>query len=134
MRPAVIVDSSVLVAFCDPEDQLHPVVQPALAERLATSHQLIVPASVLSEVLVGAYQASPHAVRTVEGFVDNLATLVAPLDRRTARAAAQYRAAHPTLPLLAAFVFATAKTVNAQQILTTNPSWKNIDDRAHILR
>lgn len=134
MSTPVVVESTVLVAFCDPADPLHEFVHQAVADQITAGHPLVVPASALAEVLVGAYQTSPHAVRTVEGFVSDLAATVYPVDREVARAAAQYRADNPGLPLLAAFVFGTAKTVNAQQILTTNLGWKGVDDRTVILR
>jgi predicted nucleic acid-binding protein len=130
----VVLDAAVLLGFCDPDDPAHPVTVAAVTDCLAAGSRLIVPVSVLSEVLVGAYRTSAHAVRTVEGFVDDLITQVYPIDRPVGRAAAQYRAEHPDLPLYAAFVLATAKVLNARQILTTDPSWKQKDSRVHILR
>lgn len=132
--PTIVIDATVLVGFCDPDDPFHQVIRVALVECLTTGNSLVVPVSVLSEALVGAYRATPHAVRIVEGFVDDLATQVYPLDRPVGRAVARYRADHPRLPLAAALVFGTAKVVNAQQILTTDMSWKDIDNRTRVLR
>jgi predicted nucleic acid-binding protein len=135
MRPlTVVIDTTVLVGFCDPDDPLHQVSWAALVECVTAGNSLVVPVSVLSEALVGAYRATPHAVRTVEGFVDDIATRLYPIDRPVGRVAARYRADHPGLPLAAALVFGTAKVVSAQQILTTEPSWKDIDDRTRVLR
>jgi predicted nucleic acid-binding protein len=125
MRP-VVVDSLVLLAFCDPDDPLHGVARAAVSECLLAGVPLVVPASVLSEVLVCAYRATPHAVRVVQGFVDELASEVRPLDRVAARAAARCRATRDGLPLHAGLVLGTAMSVAADRVLTADP-------RVHVL-
>jgi predicted nucleic acid-binding protein len=133
MKP-VVLDSTALLGFCDPDDPNHAVARAAVAECLAVGQPLVVPVSVLSEVLVGAFRSTPHAVRTVEGFVDDLVTEVRPIDRPTGRAAARYRADFPALRLAAALVIGTAKVIDAAQILTTDPTWAEVDPRIRVLR
>jgi predicted nucleic acid-binding protein len=130
----VVVDATVLVGFCDPDETAHEVATAALTACLAAGTGLVVPVSVLSEVLTGAYRNTPHAVRVIEGFVKELASRVYPIDRAVGRAAAQYRAEHPGLPLHAALVLGTAKIVNAERILTTDASWIDKSARVHIVR
>lgn len=133
MRPTTVIDAAVLLTFCDPDHALHPVVRTALAGCLTVGNSLVIPASVLSEALVNAYRATPHAVRTVEGIADDLASKIQPVDRPVARAAARYRADHPRLTLSAALVFGTAKVVNAYQIFTLDPSWADLDEGVRVL-
>lgn len=87
MKP-IVLDSPVVIGFCDPDDAVHTSARLALAGCLTAGHPLVVPVSVLSEVLVGAFRSTPHAVRTVEGFLDDLVSEVRPLDRAAGRAAA----------------------------------------------
>jgi predicted nucleic acid-binding protein len=132
MKP-VVIDSTVLLAFCDPDDPLHKVAKAVVNECLGAGSPLVVPVSVLSEVLVGAFRATPHAVRTVEGFVDELVSQVREIDRSVGRAAARYRAEHTGLGLSAALVFGTAKIIAADQILTSEPSWRQVDPRVRLV-
>jgi predicted nucleic acid-binding protein len=132
MKP-VVMDTSALIGFCDPDDVNHRQAKLAVQECKAAGHPLVVPVTVLSEVLVGAFRSTPHAVRTVEGFVDEMINEVRPVDRLVGRAAARYRADHPGLKLAASLVFGTAKVVDADQILTTDASWREIEARVRIL-
>jgi predicted nucleic acid-binding protein len=131
-RPTVI-DSTVLLAFCDPDDPLHREARAAVDMRLTVGSPLVVPVTVLSEVLVGAFRSTPHAVRTVEAFVDELVDEVYPVDRPTGRAAAKYRADHPGLGMSPALVLGTAKVIAAEQILTTEETWIAIDTHVHLV-
>jgi predicted nucleic acid-binding protein len=133
MKP-IVLDSPVVIGFCDPDDAVHASARLALAGCLTAGHPLVVPVSVLSEVLVGAFRSTPHAVRTVEGFLDDLVSEVRPLDRAAGRAAARYRADYPELRMAAALVLGTAKSIEAEQILTTEESWTAIDPRVRVLR
>jgi predicted nucleic acid-binding protein len=132
MRP-VVIDSSVLLGLWDPDDANHGPAFAALTRHLSTGHPIVVPASVLSEVLVGAFRTTPHAVRTVEGFIDDLVSEVRLVDRAIGRAAAQYRADHPWLPLSDALVIATGKLVDAEEILTTDRRWAEVDPRVRLV-
>jgi predicted nucleic acid-binding protein len=133
MKRPVVLDSTVLLACCDPDDRLHKAAAATITGSISAGDALVVPASVLSEVLVGAYRASPHAVRTLGGLVVDLVHDVRDIDRKIAHAAARYRAEHPELGLAAALVFGTAKVIAADQILTTDPTWTTIDRRVHLL-
>ncbi len=129
----VVVDSGVLLALWDPYDARHHAARATLAGHLAEGRCLVVPVSALSEVLVGAFRATPYAVRTVEGFVDELVGEVRVADREVGRAAAQLRARHPALPLVDALVVATGEVVDAPEILTTNARLLDVDSRARLL-
>src|SRR5262249_34577885 len=79
----------------DTDDIQHHAATAALERHLVDGNRLIVPVTALSEVLVGAFRATPYAVRTVERFVDDLIGEVRPADRAIGRAAARLPAHHP---------------------------------------
>jgi PIN domain nuclease of toxin-antitoxin system len=133
MKP-VVLDSSALVAFCDPDDPCHRGASQCVTQALQLGRPLVVPVSVLSEVLVGAYRSTPHAVRTVDKLVDELVSDVSPIDREVAKAAARYRAAQARLPLGVALVLGTARVVGAEHVLTTDSSWPDVGQPVHVLR
>jgi predicted nucleic acid-binding protein len=132
MRP-VVLDSSVLLGLWDPDDVHHRAASAALIRHLSAGHRIVVPVSVLSEVLVGAFRTTPHAVRTVEGFLDDLVSEVRPVDRAVGRAAAQYCADHPGLRLADALVIATGRLVDAEEILTADKRWEKVDPRVRVV-
>ena len=133
MRTAVVVDSGVLLAFWDPDDTQHHAAVTVLKRHVASGSRLVVPVTVLSEVLIGAYRATPYAVRSIESFVDDLISDVHPADRAVGRTAARLRAEHPTLPLADALLLATGEVIDAQEILTTNPRLEQVDRRVRTL-
>ncbi len=133
MKAAVVVDSGVLLALWDTSDTRHHAATAALQRHLADGNRLIVPVTTLSQVLVGAYRATPYAVRTIETFIDDLISQVHPADRPVGRAAARLQAAQPTLPLADALLLATGEVVRAQEILTTNPRLEQVDPRVRVL-
>jgi predicted nucleic acid-binding protein len=133
MRAAVVVDSGVLLALWDPDDGRHGVATAALERHLAEGCRLVIPVSALSEVLVGAFRATPYAVRTIEGFVDDLVAEVRAIDRAVGRAAAQLRAERPALRLADALLVATGEVVGAQEIITIDPDLAAVDPRVRVL-
>jgi len=130
---AVVVDSGVLLALWDPDDTRHAAAIAVLERHLADGSRLVVPVTALSEVLVGAFRATPYAVRTVEGFVDDLVGEVRAADRAVGRAAARLLAEHPSLPLADALLLATGEVVGAQEILTANRRLEQVDQRVRVL-
>jgi len=133
MKPTVVVDSAVLLALWDTDDTQHQAATAALERHLAAGSRLVVAVTTLTEVLVGAFRATPYAVRTVEGFVDDLVGEVRPTDRAVGRAAAKLLAEHPTLALADALLLATGEVLGAQDILTTNPQLEHLDKRVRVL-
>jgi predicted nucleic acid-binding protein len=133
MKPTVVVDSAVLLALWDTDDPHHAAATAALEQHLAAGSRLIVPVTTLTEVLVGAFRATPYAVRTVEGFVDDLVGEVRPTDRAVGRAAAKLLAEHPTLALADALLLATGEVVGARDILTTTQHLEQVDQRVRVL-
>ena len=133
MRAAVVVDSGVLLALWDPDDTHHQAALTALERYLAGGARLVVPVTALTEVLTGAFRATPYAVRTIETFIDDLVSEVRPTDRTVGRAAAKLLAEHPTLALANALLLATGEVVDAKDILTTNQHLEQVDQRVRVL-
>jgi predicted nucleic acid-binding protein len=123
MRATVVVDSGVLLALWDPHDPHHQAALTALERHLTDGSRLVVPVTTLTEVLTGAFRATPYAVRTIETFVDDLVSEVRPTDRAVGRAAAKLLADHPTLPLADALLLATAEVTGAQDTSPPTKTW-----------
>jgi len=103
---SVVLDSGVLLALWDPHDTHHHAARTAVGRHLTDGRRLVVPVSILSDTLVGAFRATPYAVRTIERFVDQLVGHVLPVDREVGRVAARLRAHFRWLPLSDALVAA----------------------------
>jgi predicted nucleic acid-binding protein len=130
---SVVVDSGVLLALWNPDDELHPAACAAVRRYVLDGCRLVLPVTVLSEVLVGAIRLTPHAVRTVERFVDDLIREVHPVDREIGQAAARLRAKFEGLPLAEALVVATGQVADVQEIVTTNGRLAEVDSRVRVL-
>jgi len=117
---AVVLDAGVIIGALDSADTHHEAAVKALAG--LGRDDLVVPASVLAEVLVRPYQRGPKAVQTVERFVADLGVRIHPLDEAVAHAAARLRASHTSLRLPDALTVGTASVVGAT-VLTTDTRW-----------
>jgi predicted nucleic acid-binding protein len=127
----VLLDARVLIAFFDPADAHHPRARAALAAH--QSDELVVPASVFAEVLVGPYRHGPAAVGTLEQFVADLAIRIQPITADIARRAAFLRSRHAALKLPDAFVLGAGDVLGASTVLTANQRWPNVSARAHVI-
>jgi len=127
-----VLDASVVIAFLDPGDPTHQAAGAALKEILA-EHEVVLPASALAEVLVGAYGRGRDAVATVDGFVAEVGIRIEPVTARIARRAAQLRARHPRLRLPDALVLATGEVIEAATIVTADRAWRGKVPRVRIV-
>jgi predicted nucleic acid-binding protein len=103
---ALALDSSVAIAFFTATDAHHEQAVAELSSAEDRGDSLTMAASAYSEIMV-------HAVRKdgaelVDRFVDRMRIEVVPIDRRTARRAAELRAGHRWLRLPDALVVAVA--------------------------
>ena len=104
----------------DAADAHHQAAVKALAG--IGRHDVVVPASVLAEVLVRPYQRGPKVAQTVERFLADLGVRIHPLDEAVAHAAARLRASHASLRLPDALTVGTASVVGGS-VLTTDTRW-----------
>lgn len=118
-----VIDSGVLVGFLDPADAHHVRAVATLAAFRHASDKVVLPASAYAELLVQPYRRGGGRVRIVDDALDALGFMVEPITRSTARAAAQLRARHPGLRLPDALIVATARTLKASRLVTTDARW-----------
>ncbi len=130
---SVVLDTEVLLALWDPYHGQHLQARTVVGRYVVDGTQLIMPVSVFSETLIGAFRATPYALRTIEGFIDELVHFVHPVDRTVGRAAARLRADHDELPLDLALVIATGDAVAAGEIVTTDSRLAGLDQRVRLL-
>jgi predicted nucleic acid-binding protein len=128
----VVVDASVVIAFLDSDDALHEAAVGALTEH--QHDELVVPASVYAEILVGPYRKGAQAVAEVEAFLEDFAAKVEAITPAIARAAARLRGGEKSVRLPDALVLATADEVGADRVLTGNDSWARISRRVTLVR
>jgi predicted nucleic acid-binding protein len=130
----VVLDAGVVIALLDAEDVHHQAARQALNRTLLEAVTLVLPASAYAEVLVGPLRAAPRAGDVVDQLVDSVPFVLQALDRHTARRAAELRAVHAKrLPLPDALVAATAISVGASEILTTDGGWPELPIRVTVI-
>lgn len=127
---ALVLDASVVIGFLNAQDAHHGAAVSAFAAN--RSEQLVLPASVYAEVLVGPYRHGASAVEKVEKFVAGMAMRIEPISAEIARQAASLRARHRGLKLPDALVIATGEAIDAR-ILTADGSWPGISRRAELI-
>ena len=128
----VVLDSSVVIAFLDPDDALHEAAVRALTDH--RHDQLVIPATVYAEILVGPYRRGAKAVTEVEAFLSDLSVRIEILTAAIARTAARLRSGSRSLRLPDALVIATADELAAERVLTGDESWVRISRRATLVR
>lgn len=128
----VLLDSSAVIAFLDPDDALHDAAVEAL-----TKHQhdeLVLPTSAYAEILVAPHRRGAEAVAEVETFLADFSIRLEVLTPAIARAAAKLRSESRSLRLPDALVLATAAEVDANTVLTGDESWGRISDRVRLIQ
>ena len=116
----IVLDAGVIIGALDSADAHHQASVTALSGLLRDD--LVVPASVLAEVLVGPYARGPKAVQSVDRFLADLGVRTHPLDEAVAHAAARLRASHVFVRLPDALTVGTASVVGGT-VLTTDKGW-----------
>lgn len=130
----IVLDAGILIAVLDASDVHHDAAVLALREARQAGDILVVPASVYAEILVGPARRGPDAVATVDAFIDALPAAVEPATRGIAREAAAIRARHGlSLRLPDALVLATARVLDAGQVMTTDTRWPDTGVRVTVV-
>jgi predicted nucleic acid-binding protein len=122
----VALDADVVIAFLEAGDDQHGRAVELVRERLAAGDDIIVGASVYTEVLVRPLQRGADAA--VDAFLDGIGATVVPVDRGAARLAAQLRARHRSLRLPDALALAAAVGSDAE-LLTLDQRLRRIAAR-----
>jgi predicted nucleic acid-binding protein len=128
---AIVLDANVVIGLLDPDNAHHRSTRAALAEARLREDEFVLPASVLSEAMVGAYRLGTAADRR-----RRIVTLFGPVravDEAVALAAAELRAKHRSLRLPDALVIATGVVEDAA-VLTCDQRLAAVDDRVEVIR
>jgi predicted nucleic acid-binding protein len=117
-----VLDAGVLIGVLDEGDAHHLPASLALRTAEEEHAALALPASALAEILVGPSGSGPDAVAGVDGLIDALVVEIVAIDEPIAREAAALRALC-RIRLPDALVVATAITLGADRLLTTDAGW-----------
>jgi len=129
---AVVLDSSLLLGLLDSSDAHHAGALESLAAAAEAGEEIILPASVLAEVLVGAARQGPSVRDNVERRLLASVDRLHPVDRDVAVHAAGVRAAHRAVRLPDALVIATGRALGAA-VLTADKALAKVDARVRVV-
>lgn len=119
-----VIDAGVLIGFLDAADAHHEAARRALADASERGDTIALPASAYAESLVGPTRRGVDAAAALRTFVERFPIQVVLLDESIAEAAAQLRARlGQRLRLPDALVVATAQTLEADTLITTDRRW-----------
>jgi predicted nucleic acid-binding protein len=127
---AVTLDASVLIGFLLPDDAHHRPARTELSAARVRGDAFVLPASVLSESMVGGYRngTAPELRRRIVGLFGP----VRPLDEEIALVAAELRVGHRSLRLPDALVIATG-IVDKTIVLTCDKRLASVDARVQVI-
>lgn len=121
-----VFDAGVLIGWLDSDDAFHRSATTTMAAARQRGDRLVVPASAYAELLV-----RPHTndtVADVEMALSEMAIRIEPLTAAIAAAAAALSARHGRrLRLPDALVVATAASLRATHLVTTDREWPVAD-------
>lgn len=129
---AVVLDSSVLLGFLNPDDAHHVTATRTLQAIRERDDWFVLPATVLSEIMVNRIRSDATSARSAEQQVVDTFGPVRDVDQDVAYAAAELRAKHRSLRLPDALVIATG-IVDDSAVLTYDARWTAIDPRVRVI-
>jgi len=115
-----VLDAGVVIGLLDATDLHHASCRAALRSAEESAERLVLPASALTEVLIGPLRRGTGA--TVDRFLDAAAVSIVAADEVVARRAAELRALS-SIRVPDALIVATAIAVRADRLLTTDARW-----------
>lgn len=127
---ALVVDANVIITFLLRDNSLHGLVREALAQAKERGDTFVLPASVLSESMVGGYRNG-----TSDELRRRIVLLFGPvrvMDEAIALAAAELRAHHRSLRLPDAVVVATG-VVDQLPVLTCDRKLRDVHPSVQVL-
>jgi predicted nucleic acid-binding protein len=130
----VVLDSSLVIAIFDSKDSHHATTLAELRTRRVAGHTFSIPASVLSEVLVGAARRSSKAEEARRTELYRLFGVARVIDDAIAVRAANLRARHRSLRLPDALVIATGIVDDVDAVLTADKRWASVDKRVEVIK
>ncbi len=130
-----VLDAGIVIAILDAHDFHHEAAVAAVTIAIERGDDLVLAASAYAEVLVAPYRRGSAAVETVDAFLDALPATVEPATRIIAARAAELRARHGSqLRLPDALVVATAMTLGAERVITTDGRWPRLPVHVEVIQ
>ena len=123
----------MVIAMFDSTDVHHAATMANLQAGIHAGSEYVMPASVLSEVLVGVARHSEAAVDIRRQELIRLFGMARVIDANIAVVAAKLRAHHRSLRLPDALVIATGIVDEVDTILTADKRWESVDERVEVL-
>lgn len=130
---AVVLDASVLLAVLDTSDAHHAAATATLLAHHESNHTMVLPASVLAEVLVAESRRGHPAVEHRRRLIHGICGPTRVIDDDVAVAAARLRATHRSLRLPDALVIATGIVDDADAVITADKRWSGVDRRVEVI-
>jgi predicted nucleic acid-binding protein len=130
---AIVLDSSVVIALFDTKDVHHERAADEVRRWRAGGGSFVLPATVVSEVLVGAHRQGAETVTHRRQQLRDTFGPIRIVDEDVAVAAARLRASHGSLRLPDALVLAVATVDGAERILTADKRWAAVDQRVRVI-
>lgn len=130
---AVIFDAGVVIGLFDAQDVHHQDAHQALQAARLGDQPILLPASALSEILIGAARLGERAFQIGRDRTMAAVDGVPPVDSAVALAAARLRADHRSLRLPDALVIATGQALDADAVVTADRSWSHYDRRVQVI-
>jgi predicted nucleic acid-binding protein len=127
----VLLDTSIIIALFDGKDLLHNKAVPVVRE-VQGSNEMIFSIVSYAELLVGAYQHSQEAVAKLDRFLNGLFRM-APMTPAIAHTGAELRASRSSLKLPDALIIATGIHHRADQIITGDEGWHEVDPTVRVI-
>lgn len=121
-----------MIGLLDPSDRHHDEAVSAMRQTKEEG-MVVLPASALAEILVGASRLGQPAIEATEAAVDGIVDLVQDITRAVARSAAAYRSRYRTLRLPDALILAVGHVMEASAVLTADAKWAGLDERVRLI-
>jgi predicted nucleic acid-binding protein len=118
-----LLDSSVVIAFLNADDALHPAADAAVRE-VAREHGLAVSTVTIAEVLTGA-KLRHHDETIVRRFLTTVVGTRLPVDEPVAERAAELRASNRALRMSDALILATGD-LHGDVVVTGDARWPRV--------
>lgn len=123
----IVLDAGVLIGIANVADAHHRSARAAVAQARAQGDTLVLPVSAYAEAAVYPHRLGHAAVLNFDRFIDSMPVRVEGASRAIGAAAASLRAEHgPGLRLPDALVIATAITLGADRLVTTDAAWPDV--------
>jgi len=127
----VVLDASIVISIATPDDAKQLDAIAALDSRRAD--ELLLPASAYTETLLWPMKAGKEAVGRLDRFLAEMSIEIAPISAAVARRAAELRSRRRAIALGDALVIAAGDVLKADEILTSDRSWRRVNHRVTVI-